>query len=138
MFSRIKQLFAKPPAREFNDPELGVLVLADDIWGGKVVRDGRDLRFYVAGTQIAPDAGLLDRIRRLLKHFPETEKAASDFLRSSESQSFFKQLDFYAFDFLWPDKPDNFTFEFLANGNDSQVWRVEFVDGNPRHTGFDD
>ena len=48
------------------------------------------------------------------------------------------QLDFYSFEFLWEDKPNDFAFEFLAGGDDSQVWRVEFIAGQPSQTGFDD
>jgi hypothetical protein len=138
MFSRLKSLFTKPPPKEFRDSELGVLTLDCNLWGGTAQREGRVLRFSVAGTETAPDSGLLGRVRSLLARFPDMERSAIEFLRSRESELGQSQLEFYAFDFLWEDKPDDFTFEFLAGGDDSRVWRVEFVAGQPSQTGFDD
>ena len=138
MFARLKGFFAKPPAPEFRDPELGVLTLDCGVWIGTVPREGRDLRFIVAGTGTAPDAGLLGQVRGLLARFPETERSAVEFLRRQESELRQAQLDFYSFEFLWEDKPDDFALEFLAGGDDSRVWRVEFIAGQPSQTGFDD
>lgn len=138
MLSRLKRLFAKPPAPEFRDEELGVFTFYGSVWMGKVRRDGRDLRFSVAGTETAPDAGLLGRVRSLLAEFADVERAAIQFLRSRESELHQARLEFYSFELLWEDKPDDFTFEFLADRDDSRVWRADFVAGQPRHTGFDD
>lgn len=138
MFSRLKNLFAKPPLREFRDPELGVLTLDCGMWIGRVDRDERRLRFIVAGTDAAPAAGLLGRVRTLLERFPSVERQAMEFLRNREADLFQARLDFYSFEFLWEDKPEDFTFEFLAEGDDSRVWRVEFVAGQPVTSGFDD
>ena len=138
MFSRLKSLFAKPPPPEFRDSELGVLTLDCGVWIGTAQREQRALRFIVAGTETAPDAGLLGRVRSLLSRFSDTERSAMEFLRSRESEVREARLDFYSFEFLWEDKPDDFAFEFLAGGDDSRVWRVEFVAGQPSQTGFDD
>jgi hypothetical protein len=138
MFDRFKSLFEKPMPREFIDPDLGSLKLDRGVWEGLVQRGGRDLSFHIAGTGIAPDSGLLVHVRCLLSRFSEAEHSAIEFLRSHESDLRQARLDFYAFDFLWEDKPDDFAFEFLANGDDSGVWRVEFVDGQPTHSGYDD
>ncbi len=75
MFDRLKSLFAKPPPPEFRDSELGVLTLDYGVWNGTVQRGGRDLSIIVAGTDAAPDAGLLDRVRSLLTRFPDTERS---------------------------------------------------------------
>ena len=61
-----------------------------------------------------------------------------EFLRNREAELRKARLDFYAFEYLWEDKPDNFSFEFLADGDDSRVWRVEFVAGQPSQSGYDD
>jgi hypothetical protein len=138
MFSSLKNLFTKSPPPEFRDSELGVLNLDGGIWGCTVQRDGRELRFWVGGTKTAPDAGLLASVRRLLARFPDTERCAIEFLRSREAELRQARLDFYAFEFIWEAKPDDFAFEFLAGGDDSRVWRVEFVAGQPSQTGYDD
>ena len=121
MFSRLKTLFAKPPPREFLDSELGMLTLDCGVWIGTVDQDGRNLRFMVAGTEAAPDTGLLGRVHGLLARFTDTERIAMDFLRSRESKLHDAKLNFYSFEFLWEDRPDDFAFEFLAGGDDSRV-----------------
>jgi hypothetical protein len=138
MFKSLKSLFAKPAPAEFGDPELGSLKADGGVWGGSVRREGRDVRFWLAGTKTAPDAVLLGRVRALLSGFSDTERKAMEFLRAHEPELRQARLDFYNFEYLWEDKPDDFTFEFLADGDDSLVWHVHFVAGQPSQTGFDD
>ena len=129
---------AKPLRAEFCDSELGVLTLDCGVWGGTVQRDGKEIRFHIAGTASAPDAGLVGRVGVLLVGFADVERRAMEFLRSREAALSHAQLSFYSFDFLWEGKPDDFAFEFLAGEDESRVWRVEFVAGQPSGTGFDD
>ena len=138
MFSSLKNLFTKSPSPEFRDSELGVLKGDSGIWGGTVQRDGRELQFWVGGTETARDAGLLGSVRSLLARFADTERSAIEFLRSREAELRQARLVFYAFEFIWEAKPDDFAFEFLADGDNSRVWRVEFVAGQPSQTGYDD
>jgi hypothetical protein len=139
MFSSLKNLFTKSPPPEFRDSELGVLKLdSGTVWGSTVQHDGRELRFWVGGTESAPDAALLASARRLLARFSEAERSAVEFLRSRETEVRQARLDFYAVEFIWEARPDDFAFEFLADGDDSRVWRVEFVAGQPSQTGYDD
>jgi hypothetical protein len=138
MFSRFKSLFAKPPPVEFRDAQLGVLTLDCGVWIGAVQHDGRKLGFVVGGTDSGPDSGLLACVRTLLARFADTERKAVEFLRSRESEIRQARLSFYSFEFLWGEKPEDFCFEFFADGDDSRVWRVEFVAGQPSQTGFDD
>jgi hypothetical protein len=138
MFSRFKSLFAKPQSVEFRDAELGTLTLDSGVWIGAFQHDGRKLRFVVGGTDSAPDAGLVACVRALLNRFADTERKAVEFLRSRESEIRQAHLDFYSFEFLLEEKLEDFAFEFLADGDDSRVWRVEFVAGRPSQTGFDD
>lgn len=138
MFLRLKNLFTKTTPPEFSDPELGILTFDCGIWIGSVHQGGRELRFFVAGTEDAPDAALLGCVRDLLSHLPSVEKTAIEFLRRREAELSQVRLDFYSFEFLWETKPDDFAFEFLADGDDSSIWRVEFVSGKPATSGFDD
>src|SRR4051812_19254111 len=111
MFSLLKSLFTKSPPPEFRDSNLGVLMLDCGVWIGTVQRDGRALRFIVAGTETAPDAVLLDRVRSLLGRFSDMERSAMSFLRSRESELREAQLALYSFEFLWEDRPDDFVLE---------------------------
>jgi hypothetical protein len=138
MFSRLKKQFLKQSEPEFRDSELGVLTFDQGLWTGKTQRDERVLNFTISGTKTGPNSSLLASARALSARFVEIESMAVEFLRSREPELRQARLSFYSFEFLWEDKPDDFTFEFLADGNDSQIWRVDFVGGRPTQTGFDD
>src|SRR5262245_59209246 len=84
MFQRLKSLFAAKPPVRFQHPEFGVLTLDSGLWSGQVQRDGRTIRFCVAGTETAPDEGLLRCARELVARFTDLERCALDFLRSQE------------------------------------------------------
>lgn len=138
MFSIFKKHFTKSQPPEFRDSELGVLTFECGVWGGTVQHDGREIRFWIGGTGTAPDAGLLCSVRSLLSKFSDTERRAVEFLRSRETELCQARLDIYSFDFIWEARPDNFALEFLADGDDSRVWRVTFVAGQPSETGYED
>jgi hypothetical protein len=129
---------ARQPPRRLQHPEFGTLTFESGLWSGQIQRDGREVHFFVAGTDATPDAGLLSCVHSLLARFRETERIAMEFLRIREPELRQAKLDFDSFSFLWEDKPDDFAFEFLADGDDSRAWRVEFVAGQPNQTGFDD
>jgi len=128
---------AKSPV-EFVHPEFGVLSLDSGLWSGKVQRDGRDIRFCIAGTSTAPDDGLLGQLRDLLGRFAEVERAAMDFLRMQAPALRSREFTFYSIDFLWEEKPDAFAMEFRLAGDEYGIWRVEFDRGQPKSVGRDD
>src|ERR1043166_4249526 len=117
MFQRIKSLFAVKPPTEYHHRELGVLTLDSGVWSGIARRDGREMRFYVGGTESAPDAGLLDRVVELLERFSQVEKAGLEFVRS-QSPEVIGEFTFYSLDFLWEDKPHIFAIEFTLAGDE--------------------
>jgi hypothetical protein len=138
MFAPLKSMFAKPLTLQVQHPELGVLVYCCGIWFGTVQRRGRKEHFSVAGTDSAPDAGLLIRLVSFLARFDQVERMGSDFLRSREpiGQA---EMELYSFDLRCADKPDDFGLVFSANGDDSRQWHVTFEAGQPQYTGpFDD
>lgn len=138
MFQRLKSLFAAKPPVEFRHPEFGVLRLNSGLWSGEAQRDGRSIRFCVGGTDTAPDAGLLDRVRELLGRFRDVERTALDFLRAQEASVCDGEFEFYSLDFLWEDKPHLYTLEFTLAGDGDGLWRVEFESGQPKYVGRDD
>lgn len=140
MFNRIKALFTKAeaPPQEFRDAEFGVLTSEMDLWTGTVARDGITIRFTVAGTQAVPDGGLLDRVRDIVRRFRDVEAEGLAFLRAEVPEVRSSKLTFYGLEFLWEDKPDIYALEWLADGDDSCVWRVNYEAGKPKEAGFDD
>lgn len=142
MFGRLKKLFEKkPPAPppELHHPILGVMTCDDGLWSGTIHRDGRDIPFTIGGTCACPDSRLVDALLRLLDHFPEAERAALQLLCPADAEPV-KPSDFTfeCVDFLFPEKPNAFTFEFTMQGDPDAIWRVEFEDGKPKYTGRDD
>jgi hypothetical protein len=137
MFQRLKSLFGTKPTAEYHDAAFGVLTLDAGLWSGIAQRDGREVHFYVGGTESAPDSALLQRVRELLEHFPHHERAALDFVRS-QSPAITGELMFYSLDFLWEDKPHVFAIEFTLAGDGDGIWRVEFEHGKPKFVGRDD
>jgi len=137
MFQRLKSLFAAKPPVQYQHPAFGVLTLDSGVWGGSTQHGGREIRFYVGGTETAPDAGLLQRVRDLVARLPEAERAALDFIRS-QSPAVTGEFTFYSLDFLWEDKPHIFAMEFTLAGDDDGIWRVEFEHEQPKFVGRDD
>lgn len=138
MFQRLRSLFAAKQPVEFRDAEFGVLTLDSGIWIGEAQRGGRSIRFCIGGSGTAPDDGLLDRVRELVRCFPEVENTALDFLRAQDASVRQGRFEFYSLDFLWEDKPHLYTLEFTLAGDDDGIWRVEFESGQPKFVGRDD
>ncbi|GDY21770.1 hypothetical protein LBMAG56_31170 [Verrucomicrobiota bacterium] len=128
----------RKPERQFRHPELGLFTSDDDLWMCEVRRDGRDIRIVVGGTESAPSEKLLAQGQEILGRFAEVEQRAIEFLRTREAEVLDGTLELYALDIIDEQRPDDFTFEFIDSRNGERAWRVEFVAGEPRHTGFDD
>jgi hypothetical protein len=92
----------------------------------------------VGGTGFAPDDTLLEHVGAVLSRFAEVEKQAVEFLRAREAAVRRAGLKVYGLEIPDQKHADDFSLEFLADGDDSRVWRVEFESGQPKLTGFDD
>ena len=131
----------RKPLRKIQHPQLGLLTSAEtdsSLWEGQARIDGRDIPFIIGGSETAPDERLVAQLQGIMARFGSLERQAVEFLRSRESEVRDAKLDTYLLDVTDERRQDDFTFEFIDSANDSQVWRVEFVAGEPRHTGFDD
>ena len=128
----------RKPERQFQHEEFGVFTSDGDLWSCELRRDGRELRLLIGGTEDVPNERLLAQAQSILGRFAGVEQRAIEFLRSREEELRAATLDFYCLDITDEQHPDDFTFEFLDPRDDSRVWRVEFVAGEPKHTGFDD
>jgi len=128
----------RKPTREVRHPAYGVLKGEGMQWTGICQPDGREVRFTVGGTDSAPDDVLLQRVDAVLGRFAEVERRAVDFLRAQEAEVSKAVFDVYGLEVAEKKHADDFTLEFVADGDDSRVWRVEFESGQPKRTGFDD
>lgn len=128
----------RQPTREVRHPTYGLLTSEGGLWTGIARPSGREVRFTVGGTDSAPDDELLRRVDGIIGRFAEVERRAVEFLRAQEAEVRKAALELYGLDVTEEDHPDDFTLEFVADGEDSQVWRVEFEAGEPKRTGFDD
>ncbi len=148
MLGWIKSWFTKRLPVVYHDAELGELVTDSSLWNGKTVKDGTEICFYLAGTELAPNSELLRELKSLLRDFSDIECTAKKFILAQpsandgvpgiEARIGPSDFSFYALDFLWPDAPRSFALEFLIDGDIDGIWRVEFEDGQPRHLCRDD
>jgi len=128
-------------AREIQHPQLGLLKSAgidSNLWEGRARIDGREIPFVIGGSKTAPDERLVAQLQSIKARFGDLEHRAIAFLKSREQEIRDANLATYRLDVSNERRHDDFTFEFVDSANDSQVWRVKFVDGEPKQTGFDD
>ncbi len=128
----------RKPTHEVQHPTYGLLTGEGGIWSGTARADGREIHFTVVGSDSRPDDHLLRRVGGILGRFPEVERQAAEHLREHEAEIGKAALEVYGLDVTEGTRPDDFTLGFLADGDDSRVWRVEFQAGQPKQTGFDD
>src|SRR5208283_3834350 len=59
----------RQPVREVRHPEYGCLTGEGELWTGTARADGRQVRFTVSGTDLAPDDALLNRVGAIFSQF---------------------------------------------------------------------
>ena len=129
----------RQPTREVRHPTYGSLAgECGGLWTGMARPNGRKVRFTVGGTDSAPDDEMLRRVGGIIGRFPEVERQAAKYPREHEAEIGKAALEVYGLEVTERNRPDDFSLEFLADGDDSRVWRVEFEAGQPKQTGFDD
>ena len=125
-------------SREVEHPTFRLLTGEGGIWSGTTRIDGREIHFAVPGSDSAPDEQLLRRVVEIVGRFADVERRGAGQLRKQEAETRNAPLEVYGLEVTDGTGPDDFTLEFLADGDDSWVWRVAFQGGEPRLTGFDD
>jgi len=129
---------SRKPRRKFQHPEFGVLTLDGELWNGKAGRNANEIPFLVAGSDSAPDSGLMQRLSWFLDNFTELERIALNFIRKQEPEVRHGKFTFTSVSFLWEERPKQFAMEFDLAGDDDGIWRVEFDDNQPQFLGRDD
>ena len=126
------------PLQQMEHPEFGPLTLDGELWSGRVQRDGRAIDFIIAGTQAGPDSGLAECLRKVIRRFPEFERAALEFIRTHEPLLAQGQFSFESLELLFEQKPELFGMGFTLPDDPDGCWRVDFESERPKFVGRDD
>jgi hypothetical protein len=127
--------------KEFHDPVLGTLRLAEENWWeASVAIDGRTLGFKIGG-KIEPDSALIAHARDIVRSFPEFEKMVAEFLTSEakgmpSAADEIGQLVIEDVMLCWPKRPDDGMIYFKGP-EQYRLWRCDYVGRKPRGLGFD-
>ena len=130
----------RKPISKIQHPQLGWLTSAEtdcNLWSGEAVVAGRKIPFLIYGKVTEPDKQRVAQLQSILSQFDRIEHQAAEFIRGKEPEIRNSKLDFCLLDVTARKSTGDFTFEFVESGNDSLIWRVEFVDGEPKQTGCD-
>jgi hypothetical protein len=131
----------RKPVRKVHHPQLGLLTsygTDSSLWTGEIRIDDRDIPFLISGNAAVPDERLVARLQSIRTRFSSLEHEAVEFLRNREAEVREAKLDLCCIEVTEECRPQNFTLEFADSANDMGVWRVEFVDGKPEYTGYED
>lgn len=126
----------RKPVRQIRHAKHGLLAGEGGIWSGIAHPNDREVPFTLEGTEFAPDDLAMKEVDALIQRFAEVEKESLGFLRDQEAELRDVELEVYGLSVT--NKPDCFTLEFIAKQDDTVVWRVEFEQGKPISSGFDD
>ena len=118
--------------------EFGALTLDGELWNGQVQRDGQSIDFIIAGTKIGPDIRLVERLREIIRRFPEFNRVALEYIHLNEPSLPQEQFSFESLDLLFEKKPEIFGMGFTLSNDPDGCWRVEFDNERPQFVGRDD
>lgn len=147
MFQGFKEiLFGKPrppKVKEFTHPELGKLILNDEVdcWEVKVQKDGDTFEFGIEGEQ-TPDPALIQHAMDILNDYPRFKDMVNEFLQSETRnlkhfEQEIKQLTIDQVFLCRPDRPNDGMIYFKGP-DEFRLWRCDYVSRKPKDLGFDD
>jgi hypothetical protein len=130
MSPHLSKWFGPKPDPIFEHPTLGSFHLEDGIWTSRLA-GAMNVELSLAGSDSAPNEGLLAAASALLERFPEVRDTALAFLVSQEEAPAREDFSCYDIEWLREDAPDHFALRFLLLGDLGGIWRVEFEEGAP-------
>jgi len=98
-------------------PQFGRLTHERGIWSGEAHRDGRDIRFSVAGDETKPDAGFLASMCDILPKFREVERLTLEYICGLEPSVRPEDFSFSELCLPWVDKRTDFVLTFALEGD---------------------
>jgi len=137
MFRQLKSLFAAAPPIVYQHPEFGPFTReSSGKWSGIAQYSGREIRVWVGGTPVMPDAALLQCAHDSSHWLSGAEKTAIHFIRMQypdvSGEITLESLDY------WNHKRQCFALVFKLAGDEDGFWRVQFENGAPKFSGRDD
>lgn len=131
---------------QMDHSALGRMTLHKPIWSGEYERGDRKLAFYVPGSLEGPSPNLLPAILRILEDSDDTTRSAIEYLIATQSKDPLlskRKLDPDMFKLesmgcIDENSPEEFALEFELDGEPNGVWRVEFKNGTPVFSGYED
>ena len=128
----------KSSVRKVEDSRFGTLTGELDVWSGAISEGGKEIQFYIGGSEEAPDERLLDALSHVLEQLGIFQEKALQFLLKENPSSTPLHFEFASVDLLYPDDPDQFSLNYELEGDEEGIWRVEFEKGEPVFSGRDD
>lgn len=113
------------------------LTYADGIWSGHVV----GVEICVAGDSSGANKKQAEALVECLANLAGLKEQIHAFLNEHVATlPGVKASDFHlrSLDFLWPSEPDYFMAYLTLEGDDHGLWKLEFVDGEPKFLSRDD
>lgn len=135
MFSKLKALFAPPPAPPaVADAVLGTVAFdtEEQLWTSTVQIDGQAFKVNIAGVS-SPDPSLLELARRVAEDARAFRQRLSSFLTqqgalANDTAGELSQLEMESLNLFWPDRPDS-GMVFFREGSAGQIWHCDYING---------
>ena len=142
MFRRLFSFLQKRPEAEVTlvHPRLGPLKHLEGIWYGQAPSKP-EIEITIIGNEQGPDGKQAERLLEHLQAFGEIEQKTQDFLAAQlASDPKVKVSDFQiqSLDFLWPKEDDYFMVCLKSKWDEYGLWKLEFVNGEPKFLSRDD
>jgi hypothetical protein len=138
MSSHLPEWFSPKPHPVFEHPALGSFRFEDGVWISNIPQGANTLALSIAGSDTAPDDGLVAAASALLARFSEVKEEALAFLTSQEEAPGREDFICNGMELLREDCPSHFSLSFILFGDLGGIWRVEFEDGAPEFLARDD
>jgi hypothetical protein len=142
MLRRLLSFLQKRPEAEVTlvHPRLGPLKFVEGIWYGQAPLKP-EIEITIIGNERGPDEKQAEHLLECLQAFGAIEQKMQNFLSAElASDPKVKVSDFQiqSLDFLWPKEDDYFVVELKSKWDEYGLWRLEFVNGEPKFLGRDD
>jgi len=142
MLEALKSIFRSKPKQlvKIQHPRLGEIRYEDEFWVGAVVCSDKTIEVSVAGDMAGPNPQVVDRLERSLTEFKSIEHQTLEFLREKTKDNPSidpRKFSIQSLDFLCPERENYFMIYLQKEGDEYGLWKVEFIDGQPKYLSRD-
>jgi hypothetical protein len=141
MLRGLLSFFQRKPAADVTlvHPQLGLMKYEEGIWYGHAPANPK-IEITIAGTELGPDEKQTERLLEHLENYSTLEKQIYDFLEKLlNDDPVIKPSDFHveSLDFLFRKHDGHFMVYMKMDGDEHSLWRIDFVDDQPKYLGRD-